>query len=534
MVAVAEIPWLSTIVLSPLLGVVLLVILPGRFAELAKWIALVSSAFTFLLALPLYWLYQPEGATFQFVEKLKWIPSWGASYHLGIDGLSLLLVLLTALLTFLVVIGSWQAVSQHVRQFMIALLLLEVGMNGVFVALDVFLFYVFWEAMLFPMYFLIGVWGSERRVYAAFKFVAYTMAASVLMLVAILFVYFLYFRINGQLSFSLLDWYNLDIPVKPQHWLFAAFALSFAVKAPLFPFHTWLPDAHVEAPTAGSVILAGVLLKMGSYGFIRFAMPLFPTATLTLLPWLIWISVASIIYGALVCMVQPDMKKLVAYSSVSHMGFVMLGIFTLNEEGIQGGTLQMLNHGVATGALFMLVGMIYERRHTKSIAEFGGLMQVMPWFSAAFVITALASAGLPGLNGFVGEYLVLLGAFQHLPVAAAISATAMVLAAIYLLWMIQRVFFGPLSNPKNQSLKDLSWREIIVLSPMLALMLWVGVYPQPLLNKLSPTSKRLAAQFQAAQNNNPSSPLAIIQPSKVIIKTPIVIESSVSQSQQQP
>ncbi len=499
MTSLAEIPLLSAVLFSPLLGVILLLI-PSRTASWAKWIAMLSAASTFLLALPLYWLYQPQGADFQFVEKLAWIPAWGASYHLGLDGLSLLLVLLTSLLTLLAIIGSWTTVDKHVREFMISLLLLEIGMNGVFLALDVLLFYVFWEAMLFPMYFLILVWGSENRVYAAFKFVAYTMTASVLMLVAIIFVYFFHYKTQAQLSFSLLDWYQLNFPIQLQYWLLAAFGLSFAVKAPMFPFHTWLPDAHVEAPTAGSMILAGVLLKMGAYGFIRFAIPLFPAATEAFLPWLLWISVASIIYGALVCMVQPDMKKLVAYSSVSHMGFVTLGIFTLNEEGLQGGVLQILSHGVITAALFMLVGIIYQRRRTKAIAEFGGLIQVMPWFSAAFIITALASAGLPGLNGFVGEYLVLLGAFQRLPATAIVSAFAMILTAIYLLWMIQRVFFGRLSNPKNKSLLDLTWLEITVLTPLLLLMIWVGIYPQPLLNRLEPTSQRLVNSLSERQS----------------------------------
>ena len=502
MIAVAEIPLLSAVLLSPLLGVALLVIVPSQAGNRAKWIALASTALTFLLALPLYWLYQPEGAAFQLVEQFSWIPTWGASYQLGIDGLSMLMVIMTSLLTLLSVIGTWTAITKHVREFMIAILLLEVGMIGVFLALDVFLFYVFWEVMLFPMYFLIGVWGGQNRVYAAFKFVAYTMAASVLMLVAIIFVYFIYYQTHGQFSFSLLDWYQLNIPLKLQYWLFAAFALSFAVKAPMFPFHTWLPDAHVEAPTAGSIILAGILLKMGAYGFIRFAIPLFPAATEAFLPWLLWLSVASIIYGALVALVQPDMKKLVAYSSISHMGFVTLGIFTLNQQGLQGGILQMLSHGITTGALFMLVGIIYQRRQTRDIAEFGGIIQVMPWFSAIFIITALASAGLPGLNGFVGEYLVLLGTFQRLPAAAIISALAMILVAIYLLWMIQRVFFGPLSNQKNKYLADLNWREAITLVPLVVLMIWIGVYPQPLLHKLAPTSQRIVLSLASSADNS--------------------------------
>jgi len=380
---------------------------------------------------------------------------------------------------------------------MIAVLLLEVGMNGVFVSLDVFLFYVFWEVMLFPMYFLIGVWGSERRLYAAIKFVVYTMTASVLMLIAILAMYYLNYRATGQFTFSLQEWYKLQVGMPLQYWLFAAFALAFAVKVPMFPFHTWLPDAHVEAPTAGSVILAGVLLKMGTYGFIRFAMPLFPEATAAAIPLLITLSVIGIIYGALVCMVQPDMKKLVAYSSVSHLGFVMLGLFALNDQGVQGSILQMLNHGVSTGGLFLVVGMIYQRRHTKAIAEFGGLMHVMPVYSTLFLIIVLSSIGLPSLNGFVGEYLILLGAFRVSPVSAIISASAVILAAVYLLWMYQRVFFGEVSNPKNKGLKDLAFHETAVLVPLIVLIVWVGVYPKPFLDRIAPASTKFIKMVQS-------------------------------------
>ncbi len=480
-------PILSLIIFSPLVGVLLLLFVDRQSATMAKWITLVTSGATFVISLPLYWWYDAAQPGFQFVEKLPWIAAWGVNYHIGLDGISLFLVLLTTLLTFLAVLGAWTAVEKHAREFMITLLLLEVGMSGVFVALDMFLFFVFWEVMLFPMYFLIGVWGSERRLYAAIKFVVYTMTSSALMLVAILVMYFLNFKATGELSFAIESWYQLNVGLPAQYWLFAAFALAFAVKVPMFPFHTWLPDAHVEAPTAGSVILAGVLLKMGTYGFIRFAMPLFPEATAAAVPLLITLSVIGIIYGALVCMVQPDMKKLVAYSSVSHLGFVMLGLFALNEQGVQGSVLQMLNHGISTGGLFLVVGMIYERRHTKAIAEFGGLIKVMPVYAVLFLIFVLSSIGLPGLNGFIGEYLILVGAYQVSPVAAIIAAVAVILAAVYLLWMYQRVFFGIITNPKNLTLKDLPLREVAVLAPLILFTVWVGVYPKPFLDKIGPS-----------------------------------------------
>ena len=497
-------PILSLIIFSPLLGVLLLLFVDRERSELAKWIALLASGVTMLISLPLYFAFDIDGPAFQFVERVSWISAWGVEYHLGLDGISLFLVLLTTLLTFISVLSAWTAVTKNVREFMITMLLLEVGMNGVFVALDVFLFYVFWELMLFPMYFLIGVWGSERRLYAAIKFVVYTMSASVLMLVAILTLYYLNYQSTGELTFSLLEWYKLRVGFPAQYWLFAAFALAFAVKVPMFPFHTWLPDAHVEAPTAGSVILAGVLLKMGTYGFVRFAMPLFPVATHAFLPYLIGLAVIGILYGALVCMVQPDMKKLVAYSSVSHMGFVMLGLFALNFQGVQGGLLQMLNHGVSTGGLFLLVGMLYERRHTKAIAEFGGLMKVMPIYATFFLIFVLSSIGLPGLNGFVGEYLILVGAFQVEPVAAVLAAFAVILAAIYLLWMYQRVFFGKITNEANAGLKDLPLREILVLAPLVVLIVWVGVYPKPFLDRMEPAALRLIDMVQSHAEVRPA------------------------------
>jgi NADH-quinone oxidoreductase subunit M len=504
-------PILTLVTFLPLAGVLLLLFVDRGAAELAKWIALATSAATFLVSLPLYWAFDPKATAFQFVENVPWIPAWGVGYHLGLDGITLFLVLLTTLLTVVAVGGTWRQIEHHAREFMISLLLLEVGMTGVFVSLDVFLFFVFWEVMLFPMYFLIGVWGSERRLYAAIKFVVYTMAASALMLVAILAVYIYNFRSTGQLSFDIEDWYRLSIGLPAQYWLFGAFALAFAVKVPMWPFHTWLPDAHVEAPTAGSVILAGVLLKMGTYGFIRFAMPLFPVATMAFLPWLIGLSVVGILYGALVCMVQPDMKKLVAYSSVSHLGFVMLGLFALNTEGVQGSVLQMLNHGVSTGGLFLVVGMIYERRHTKAIAEFGGLMRVMPIYATLFLIIVLSSIGLPSLNGFVGEYLILIGTFQVSPVAAILAASAVILAAVYLLWMVQRVFFGEVTNRKNEAVADLNWREVAVLAPLILFIVWIGVFPRPFLSKMETS----VGHFIQLVHTQPSARAELLAPRHV-------------------
>jgi NADH-quinone oxidoreductase subunit M len=500
------IPILTLVIFFPLTGVLLLLFVDRSAAGLARWVALVTSAATFAVSLPLYWAFEPAAAGFQFLERVDWIPGWGVHYHLGLDGITLFLVLLTTMLTFLSVASAWTAITSHVREFMISLLLLEVGMNGVFLALDVFLFFVFWEVMLFPMYFLIGVWGSENRLYAAIKFVVYTMTSSALMLVAILFMYYLNFRASGVLTFSIEAWYRLNVGLPAQYWMFAAFALAFAVKVPMWPFHTWLPDAHVEAPTAASVILAGVLLKMGTYGFIRFAMPLFPEATLAFLPWLIGLSVVGIIYGALVCMVQPDMKKLVAYSSVSHLGFVMLGLFALNDQGVQGSVLQMLNHGVSTGGLFLVVGMIYERRHTKAIAEFGGLMKVMPIYATLFLIIVLSSIGLPSLNGFVGEYLILVGAYQVSPVAAIVSASAVILAAVYLLWMFQRVFFGEVSRPANEKVYDLNWREVAVLAPLILFIVWIGVYPGTFLSRIEPSATR----FIELVNTRPTARAALL------------------------
>jgi len=440
----------------------------------------------------------------QFVEKKAWIEQFGINYYLGIDGISLLLVLLTTFLTVLSVLASWCGITERVKEYMICMLLLETGMLGVFAALNLFLFYIFWEAMLIPMYLLIIVWGGERRIYAGIKFFLYTVSGSVLMLVAILALYF----ISGKSTFNLLQLFNLGLTNQQQFWLFLAFFIAFAIKVPLFPFHTWLPDAHVEAPTAGSVILAGVLLKMGAYGMLRFCWPLFPNASRRLTLFIVILALIGIIYGALVAMAQKDVKKLVAYSSVSHLGFVVLGIYAFNLISIQGSILQMINHGLSTGALFLIVGMLYERRHTKLISEFGGLSSQVPILAAFFLIVCLSSLGLPGLNGFVGEFLILLGSFNAKAWYAIVAASGVILAAVYLLWMYQRVMFGPLDNPENKKMKDLSFREIMVLLPIILFIIMIGVYPKPFLNKMEASVQHLISQVnksQAAKLNIPNT-----------------------------
>ena len=488
---------LSAVTFVPMLGGLALVFVPRRRAGLLKTAALLIALLVFALSLPLYFGFDGDSADFQFEEQRVWMPTLGVSYHVGIDGISLLLVLLTTFLTPLALASAWHAIEDRLKEFVITVLVLETGMLGVFVSLDLFLFYVFWEAMLIPMYFIIGVWGGADRIYAAVKFVLYTMVGSVLMLVAILALYYQHGAATGTYTFDLPALTRWVIPPGlAQNVMFSAFALAFAIKVPLFPFHTWLPDAHVEAPTAGSVILAGVLLKMGTYGFLRFCLPLFPDASLWFGPLVFALAVIGIVYGAWVSTVQPDMKKLVAYSSVSHLGFVMLGIFTLTPQGLVGGVIQMVNHGLSTGALFLLVGMIYERRHTRLIADFGGLWSVVPAFSALFMVVVLSSLGLPGLNGFVGEFLVLVGAFQTSPWLAAVATSGIVFAAVYLLWMYQRVIFGEVTHQANRSLHDLSPREWALLVPVVVLIVWIGVYPTAFTGKTEATLEALIAQVR--------------------------------------
>lgn len=480
-------PVLSTIIFLPALGAMLAFLIASE--DLVKRMALITSTLTFLISLIPFFMFDSSTAAMQFFERYDWIPALGISYEVGVDGISLLLIVLTTFLTPLTLLASWDSIQARSREFMICMLFLESGMVGVFAAIDLFLFYVFWEATLIPMYFLIGIWGGPRRIYAAIKFIIYTMAGSLLMLVAILALYFLHRQATGEATFNLLQLLQLELPLSIQRWLFLAFFLAFAIKVPLFPFHTWLPDAHVEAPTAGSVILAGVLLKMGTYGFVRFCLPLFPDASLDATPIVALLAVIGIIYGALMALVQVDIKKLVAYSSVSHLGFVMLGIFAFNSQGLDGAVLQMINHGLSTGALFLLVGMIYDRRHTRLIDDFGGLAKVMPMFAAFFLIVSLSSIGLPGLNGFVGEFLVLLGAFQTISTFAIIGALGVILAAVYMLWMYQRVMFGEVVHEANLHLKDLTLREVAVLVPVVLVILWIGLYPQPFLKRMEASTR---------------------------------------------
>lgn len=453
-----------------------------------------TSLLTFIASLRLYFQFNSDTAEMQFLEKYVWIKDFGISYHIGIDGISLFLVLLTTFLTVICILASWN-ITKRIKEYMITMLFLEIGMVGVFVSLDLFLFYVFWEVMLIPMYLIIGIWGGPRRIYAAIKFFLYTMAGSVLMLVAILILVYLNFKVTGELTFDLLKLYQLDIPINAQWWLFLGFGVAFAIKIPMFPFHTWLPDAHVEAPTAGSVILAGVLLKMGIYGFLRFCLPLFPYASHEAVFLVSSLAVIGIIYGALMALVQTDIKKLVAYSSVSHLGFIILGIFAFNLQGIKGGVIQMINHGLSTGCLFLMVGMIYDRRHTREISEYGGLAQQIPIYAAFFLIVTFSSMALPGLNGFVGEFLILVGVFQFSKVYAGIAVIGVMLGASYLLWMYQRMMFKDLSE-ENKKLTDLDKREIAVMLPMLLFIVWIGINPKPFLSKIEASVIHLVAQVE--------------------------------------
>jgi NADH-quinone oxidoreductase subunit M len=482
---------LTLLTFFPLLGAILLTFVPARQVGSIKGLSIIIGVVTLIISLFAYFLFDPIANGMQFEINITWISSFGINYHLGIDGISLLLIMLTTILSLIAIISSWNAISHGEKGYYISLLILESGMIGVFVALDLFLFYVFWEVMLVPMYFLIGIWGGPRKVYATIKFVLFTMFGSLLMLAALLYLYFMYHNQTGQFTFDLLKLYGMSIPLGAQTYIFLAFALAFAIKVPIWPFHTWLPDAHVEAPTAGSVILAGVLLKMGTYGFIRICLPLFPEASIKFIPLLSILAIIGIIYGALVAMVQRDIKSLVAYSSVSHLGFVMLGMMTLNIQGMEGSVIQMINHGISTGALFLIVGMIYERRHTRLIADFGGLAKSMPMFSTFFMIVALSSIGLPLTNGFVGEFLILLGTYKANNIYAILAATGVILAACYMLWMLQRVIFGKISDVANENLHDLYGREKLILIPLVILIIWIGVYPKPFLSRIEPAVKNV-------------------------------------------
>ncbi len=498
---------LTLVTFFPLVGVVALLFINQEKRNVIRWTALLTALATFVVSLVMLSQFDASNPNLQGVVRVNWIQvaGWNITYSLGVDGLSILLVLLTTFLTPISILSTWAAVEDRVKEFMIFFLMLEVGMIGVFLAQDLFLFYIFWEFTLVPMYFLIGIWGGHNRRYAAIKFFLYTMAGSILMLLAILWLGI------DQGSFYLPELIaNGGIAANVQTWLFLAFAAAFAIKVPMWPLHSWLPDAHVEAPTAGSVILAGVLLKMGTYGFVRFNLPLFPEATVKLAPTMGLLAVIGIIYGAAVSYSQKDVKKLVAYSSVSHLGFVMLGLFALNPQGIQGGILQMINHGLSTGALFLLVGMLYERRHTRDIDAFGGLWKVMPVYAVLTLIVTLSSMGLPGLNGFVGEFTILLGAFGskalasqvgssvlHPGVLTGFAALGVILAAVYMLHMFQKLFLGEVDKEENRNLKDLNWREIVTLVPLLILIFWIGLYPKFFFDLMAPAVNQLVATIQA-------------------------------------
>ncbi len=511
---------LSLICYFPIIGIILILFVPKSKNELVKYIATATVVVDFFLSLLLLRGFDLQGVidSPQFKESLTWIPSLGIRYEFGIDGISLLLILLTTVLGIIAIVSSYSAISTRVKEYYIFLLLLQVTMLGVFMSLDFFLFYIFWEVMLVPMYFLIGIWGGGRKLYSAIKFFLYTLFGSLFMLLGILTLYFYVQTPSDKLflglfpglenpiagTFGVLAFHNIatSLPLQLQIWVFAAMFLGFAIKVPMFPFHTWLPDAHTDAPTAGSVILAGVLLKMGTYGFIRFALPILPKGALYWMDWMVVICLVGIVYGALVCMVQKDMKRLIAYSSVSHMGFVMLGIFVFTPTGMKGGLLQMFNHGITTGALFLLVGIIYERRHTKEIREFGGLSSVMPIYAAIFAYMALASLGLPGLCGFVGEFMILMGTYEVSFAWAAVAALGVILAAAYMLWLFQRVFFGKITREENKNLQDLNLREILYLVPLIILALWIGLYPAPILKYLDAPANHLINQIQGDYSAN--------------------------------
>ncbi|PYR75631.1 MAG: NADH-quinone oxidoreductase subunit M [Acidobacteria bacterium] len=487
---------LSIVLFTPLAGALVLLFVPRAQVDAIRWIANAFALAGFVVSLPL-WNFDVQAAQWHFVEKAEWIPSIGATYYLGVDGFSILLILLTTLMGFISVLSSWEAITDRVKEYYIVLLVLQTGMLGAFMSLDFLLFFLFWEVMLVPMYFVIGIWGGGRRLYSAIKFFLYTLVGSVVMLLGILALYFYNHTVTGVYTFDVTQFQQLAVPFNIQRWVFLAFFLGFAIKVPMFPFHTWLPDAHTDAPTAGSVILAAVLLKMGTYGFIRFSLPILPEASHYFVPLIVWLSVIGIVYGALVALAQTDWKRLVAYSSVSHMGMVMLGMFALTPVALTGSIVQQLNHGISTGALFLIVGIVYERRHTREISDYGGLSKVMPVFAVVFLIMTLSSIGLPALNGFIGELLILAGVFVVNKLWAAVAASGIVLGAAYMLWLYQRTMFGTVDKPENAKLTDLNLREFATFAPLIALAVWIGIYPAPLLRRLDTSVARVITRVNS-------------------------------------
>jgi NADH-quinone oxidoreductase subunit M len=504
--------YLSIILFTPAIGALLILLINKQNERAIRWVANIAALLGFVVSVPLWFWFDPQAADFQFIERAQWIPSVGAEYFLGVDGLSTLLILLTTMMGFIAVLSSWTAITERLKEYYIFLLLLQTGMLGAFMALDFLLFFLFWEVMLVPMYFLIGIWGSANRLYSAIKFFLYTLVGSVVMLLGILALYFYNHTLTGVYTFDVTQFHKLAVPYDLQWWVFLAFFLGFAIKVPMFPFHTWLPDAHTDAPTAGSVILAAVLLKMGTYGFLRFSLPILPDATRHFVPMMVLLSIIGIVYGALVALAQKDWKRLVAYSSVSHMAVVMLGMVALNPVGITGSIIQQLNHGISTGGLFLLVGVVYERRHTREISEYGGLSKVMPVYAAIFLVMTMSSIGLPTLNGFIGEFLILQGVFVASKVWAAFAASGVVLGAAYMLYLYQRTMFGKVENPKNERLLDLSQREFVTFAPLLILAVWMGIYPAPFLRRIEKSVQhiveRVSPQYAQAYlaNCDPTPP----------------------------
>lgn len=498
-------PILSTVIFLPVIGALILTLIRRSNETLIKWTALIFAVLTFFLSLPLFINFDKTTYKMQFVERHGWIPSWNINYFLGVDGISVLLVLLTTISSILCILISWNSIKIKVKEFYISILLTCGAITGVFSSLDLFLFYIFWEAMLIPMYLIIGVWGGPNRIYATLKFILYTLVGSVLMLVGIIYLYTFADR-----TFNILELTSRTYPYNVQFWLFWAFFAAFAVKVPMFPVHTWLPDAHTEAPTAGSVILAAILIKMGAYGFLRFSIPLFPEATKAMVPIMLTLSVIAIIYAGLVCLVQKDLKRLIAYSSVSHMGFITLGIFALNSQGVEGGILQMVNHGIVTGALFMCVGVIYDRTHTRKIADYGGLATSMPTYASFFMVFTLAAVGLPGTNGFIGEFLTLLGGFTASKLAGVLASSGVIIGAGYMLWLYQKVFFMKI-NEKVIGLPDMDLREMVALAPLIVFVLWIGIYPVQFLDFMHPSVQHLLERVNVAGTHETNIAKAIVE-----------------------